>query len=71
MGRRKINVRVLHNLRLEAGRVAGPNLPFARLGFDRKTTWIDIRILNELAAKRARTVECDSRIGLYHLTRTR
>jgi len=71
MSGRQINVRILHNLRLEAGRVARPNLPFAGLGFDREPTWIDLGILNELATKWARTVEADFGIwiGCHHLTR--
>jgi hypothetical protein len=53
------------------GRMARPYLPFTGFGLDSETTWIDLGILNELATKRTRTVECDFGIGHHHLTRPR
>ena len=69
---RKIHVAILHNLRLETRCVTEPDLPFACAGLDSEPTWIDLGIVDHLAAKWTRTVE---RYlfwrGLTHLTKLR
>ena len=71
MSRRQIHVWGVHNLRFEALCVAEPDLPLASFGLDGQAARIDLSVVDELPAKRARTTEHSIRSRIHNLTRIR
>jgi len=71
MSWRKVHVLILDDLGFEALCVTKPDLPLTGPSLDGDTTWIDLGLVNEFSAKRARPIEFNFWWGLHHLTRTR